>query len=82
MFVLVKKSSVFVVFLHAHFKLEIPFQVLFFKVRLAKWVMQCARSFPVIVKFIFYWELSVNVTTMKRGILLKLNFHMQMNPFF
>jgi len=82
MFVLMKKSSVFVVFLRVLFRLEIPFQVLFFKVRLAKWIMQRARSFPVIVEFIFYWELSVNVSTVKRRILLKLNFHMEMNPLF
>jgi len=56
------------------------FSVLFLKIRLAKWIIQMAFLLPVIVEFIFYWEPSASVSTMKRGIPLKLNFHMGTYP--
>lgn len=51
------------------------FSVLFLKIRLAKWIIQVAFSLPDIVEFIFYWEPSASVSTMKREIPLKSNFH-------
>lgn len=63
-----EKSSIFIVFLHALliFRLEIQFLVLSFKLRLAKWIIQRANLLPVIVEFIFCWESSVSVSTVKR----------------
>lgn len=74
-----EKSSIFVVFLHALliFRLEFPFLSI---VSSVKWIIQTALSLPVIVKFIFYWEPSASVSTMRREIPLKSNFHMGTHP--